>query len=181
MGRNGKLPVHLVEDLFDRIEGGYIRHIVGMRLVGTLMYGLQKAFGHYYGWDGAMVGGATGMTAVTMIFETTRDYDIVLPMILAVALSVGVRRLLSYENIYTPEALASGTRRTESLACQYVPGPTRTRGDGQGHGLRSGGNDLSRVSSPCPTTTVSCLSSQGTTFIVVGGRNVAGWLPMGRV
>lgn len=108
MGRNGKLPVDLVEDLFDKIEGGYIRHIVGMRLVGTLMYGLQKAFGHYYGWDGAMVGGATGMTAVTMIFETTRDYDIVLPMILAVALSVGVRRLLSYENIYTLKLLRRG-------------------------------------------------------------------------
>ena len=46
---------------------------------------------------GAMVGGGTGavMTAVAMIFEMTRDYDIVLPMILAVALSVGVRRLLS--------------------------------------------------------------------------------------
>ena len=37
----------------------------------------------------AMVGGGTGaaMTAVTMIFEMTRDYDIVMPMILAVALS----------------------------------------------------------------------------------------------
>jgi chloride channel protein, CIC family len=52
---------------------------------------------------GAMVGGGTGavMTAVAMIFEMTRDYDIVLPMILAVAFSVGVRRLLSRENIYT--------------------------------------------------------------------------------
>lgn len=52
---------------------------------------------------GAMVGGSTGaaMTAVTMIFEMTRDYNIVLPMILAVALSVGVRRLLTRENIYT--------------------------------------------------------------------------------
>jgi chloride channel protein, CIC family len=52
---------------------------------------------------GAMVGGATGaaMTAVTMIFEMTRDYAIVLPMILAVAVALGVRRLLSIENIYT--------------------------------------------------------------------------------
>ena len=34
-----------------------------------------------------MVGAGTGaaMTAVAMIFEMTRDYDIVLPMILAVA------------------------------------------------------------------------------------------------
>ena len=52
---------------------------------------------------GAMVGGGTGaaMTAVTMIFEMTRDYNIVLPMIIAVAFSLGVRRLLSPENIYT--------------------------------------------------------------------------------
>ena len=52
---------------------------------------------------GAMVGGGTGaaMTAVAMIFEMTRDYDIVLPMIIAVAVSLGVRRLLSVESIYT--------------------------------------------------------------------------------
>ena len=51
----------------------------------------------------AMVGGGTGaaMTAVTMIFEMTRDYDIVMPMIIAVAVSIGVRRVLSHENIYT--------------------------------------------------------------------------------
>jgi len=48
------------------------------------------------------------MTAVTMIFEMTRDYEIVLPMILAVALSVGVRRLLSRENIYTLKLLRRG-------------------------------------------------------------------------
>ena len=59
---------------------------------------------------GAMVGGGTGavMTAVTMIFEMTRDYDIVLPMIVAVALSVGVRRLLSRENIYTLKLFRRG-------------------------------------------------------------------------
>ena len=52
---------------------------------------------------GAMVGGGTGaaMTAVTMIFEMTRDYNIVLPMILAVAMSLGTRRIISRENIYT--------------------------------------------------------------------------------
>jgi CIC family chloride channel protein len=59
---------------------------------------------------GAMVGGATGavMTAVTMIFEMTRDYTIVLPMILAVAVSVGVRRVLSRENIYTLKLFRRG-------------------------------------------------------------------------
>jgi chloride channel protein, CIC family len=51
----------------------------------------------------AMVGGGTGaaMTAVTMIFEMTRDYDLVMPSIIAVALAIGVRRLLAAENIYT--------------------------------------------------------------------------------
>ncbi len=59
---------------------------------------------------GAMVGGGTGavMTAITMTFEMTREYDIVMPMILAVATSVGVRRLLSRENIYTLKLIRRG-------------------------------------------------------------------------
>ena len=58
----------------------------------------------------AMVGGGTGaaMTAVTMIFEMTRDYDIVMPMIIAVAVSIGVRRMLSRENIYTIKLVGAG-------------------------------------------------------------------------
>jgi CIC family chloride channel protein len=58
----------------------------------------------------AMVGGATGaaMTAVTMIFEMTRDYDLVMPSIVAVALAIGVRRLLSQENIYTIKLVGRG-------------------------------------------------------------------------
>jgi len=59
---------------------------------------------------GAMVGGGTGaaMTAVTMIFEMTRDYNIVLPMILAVAVALGTRRLLSRENMYTMKLVRRG-------------------------------------------------------------------------
>jgi CIC family chloride channel protein len=59
---------------------------------------------------GAMVGGGTGavMTAVAMIFEMTRDYDIVMPMIVAVAVSVGVRRVLSPESIYTLKLVRRG-------------------------------------------------------------------------
>ncbi len=183
--------LHFLEDLFDRIENRYLRHVLGMLGVGLLMYALHVRFGHYFiegvGYStiqailtsqisafglllllflckglatttslgsgssggifspslymgatlggafgalltmlrlpvaisvpsfamvgmGAMVGGGTGaaMTAVTMIFEMTRDYDIVLPMILAVALSLGVRRLLSRENIYTMKLLRRG-------------------------------------------------------------------------
>jgi CIC family chloride channel protein len=183
--------LHLLEDLFDRIEHRYLRHVLGMLLVGALMYALFRSFGHYYvegvGYStiqsilagqmsvawlllllfackllatslslgsgssggifspslfmgatlgagfaslltllplpmpidirsfalvgmGAMVGGGTGavMTAVAMIFEMTRDYDIVAPMIIAVAFSVGIRRLLSRENIYTMKLFRRG-------------------------------------------------------------------------
>ncbi len=51
---------------------------------------------------------ARRMTAVAMVFEMTRDYDIVLPMILAVAVGLGVRRLLSRENIYTMKLVRRG-------------------------------------------------------------------------
>jgi chloride channel protein, CIC family len=59
---------------------------------------------------GAMVGGGTGavMTAVTMIFEMTLDYSIVMPMIVAVAMSIGARRMLSRETIYTLKLVRRG-------------------------------------------------------------------------
>ena len=52
---------------------------------------------------GAVVGGGTGasMTAIVMIFEMTRDYNIIVPLVLAVALAVSIRRVLVRENIYT--------------------------------------------------------------------------------
>jgi CIC family chloride channel protein len=58
----------------------------------------------------AMIGGGTGaaMTAVTMIFEMTLDYSIVVPMIIAVAIAIGIRRALSRENIYTIKLVARG-------------------------------------------------------------------------
>lgn len=178
------------EDLFERIKNPYLRHAIGMLVVGVLIYGLQRGFGHYYvegvgyatvqaillgqitlivlpllfvsklfatsvslgsGASGgifspslymgatlggafgalvsaihpvsgatpeafamvgmaAMVGGGTGaaMTAIAMVFEMTRDYGIVMPMILAVALSIGVRRMLSRENIYTIKLVSRG-------------------------------------------------------------------------
>jgi CIC family chloride channel protein len=50
-----------------------------------------------------------------MIFEMTRDYDIVMPLILAVASSVGIRRLLSSENIYTLKLVRRGRRLPKAL------------------------------------------------------------------
>ena len=179
------------EDVFERIRNPYLRHAIGMLLVGLLIYSLFHFYGHYFvegvgystiqavltgqlaplailpllyvaklaatsislgsGASGgifspslymgatlggafgllvnaihplpevdipnfaivgmaAMVAGGTGaaMTAVTMIFEMTRDYGLVMPMILAVALSIGVRRVLSRENIYTIKLVRRG-------------------------------------------------------------------------
>jgi CIC family chloride channel protein len=183
--------LHLAEDLFDRIKSRYLRHMLGMLIVGVLMYLLLSTLGQYFvdgvGYAtvqavlagqissfwllgllaickalatslslgsgssggifspslfmgatlggsfaallnaaglpiqlsvpafamvgmGAMVGGGTGavMTAVTMIFEMTLDYSIVMPMIVAVALSIGVRRMLSRETIYTLKLVRRG-------------------------------------------------------------------------
>ncbi len=86
---------------------------------GAAFGGFITAIGPVHGVDpvtcaiigmAAMVGGGTGaaMTAVTMIFEMTRDYDIIMPIIVAVALSIGVRRLLSRENIYTIKLVTRG-------------------------------------------------------------------------
>ncbi|HEY1559568.1 MAG TPA: chloride channel protein [Caulobacteraceae bacterium] len=190
--------LHVVEDVFDKIGSRYLRHILGMLLVGVMMYALLIGFGQYYvdgvgyatveailsgrlaafwilgllflgkalatslslgsgssggifspslfmgatlgggfaslltalGFPislsipafamvgmGAMVGGGTGavMTAVVMIFEMTLSYDIIMPMIVAVAMSVGVRRVLSRENIYTLKLVRRGRAIPKAL------------------------------------------------------------------
>jgi CIC family chloride channel protein len=58
----------------------------------------------------AMVGGATGaaLAAIMMIFEMTLDYSVILPMAIAVAISWGVRRILSPESIYTMKLVRHG-------------------------------------------------------------------------
>ena len=60
----------------------------------------------------AMVGAATGgvMTAIVMVFEMTRDYAIIVPVIVAVALAAGVRRSLVGETIYTIKLRHRGHR-----------------------------------------------------------------------
>ena len=190
--------LHLVEDIFDKIKSRYLRHMLGMLLVGVLMYVLLVGFGQYYvdgvgyatveailagrqttfwllgllflckllatslslgsgssggifspslfmgatlggafaavlNWAGfplplsvpafamvgmgAMVGGGTGavMTAVVMVFEMTLSYDIIMPMIVAVAMSVGARRVLSPENIYSLKLVRRGQAIPQAL------------------------------------------------------------------
>jgi CIC family chloride channel protein len=60
----------------------------------------------------AMVGAASGavMTAIVMVFEMTRDYEIIVPVIVAVAVAAGMRRLLISETIYTVKLRHRGHR-----------------------------------------------------------------------
>src|SRR5580704_10691384 len=60
----------------------------------------------------AMVGAGTGavMTAIVMVFEMTRDYAIIVPVIVAVAVAAGVRRALISETIYTIKLRHRGHR-----------------------------------------------------------------------
>ncbi len=59
-----------------------------------------------------MVGGATGavLTAVVMIFEMTRDYNVIIPLIITVPIAYGIRRLLLEESIYTLKLVRRGYR-----------------------------------------------------------------------
>src|SRR5664279_1048729 len=60
----------------------------------------------------AMVGAGTGgvMTAIVMVFEMTRDYAIIVPVIVAVAIAAGIRRALIGETIYTVKLRHRGHR-----------------------------------------------------------------------
>jgi CIC family chloride channel protein len=60
----------------------------------------------------AVVGASTGgvMTAIVMVFEMTRDYAIIVPVIVAVAVAAGIRRLLIAETIYTVKLRHRGHR-----------------------------------------------------------------------
>ena len=76
-----------------------------------------------------MVGGATGaaMTSIVMIFEMTLDYSVVLPMTITVAISYGVRKLLSKESIYTEKLARRGHSIPDALRASIVQ--QKTAGD----------------------------------------------------
>lgn len=176
--------IYKTEDWFDKIPGGYyVRHVIGMALVGVMIYLLMRFTGHYYvqgvgyatvqdvfshgltapallllilvlklvatsltlgsGGSGGifspslvmgatlggafawgvnqffpglgidpvsasvigmagLVGGATGavVTAIVMIFEMTRDYGVIIPLMIAVSVAYGVRRAWMEASIY---------------------------------------------------------------------------------
>jgi CIC family chloride channel protein len=196
--------IYAFEDFFDqRIKANYyVRHAIGMLLVGIMIYLLKVTWGHYYvegvgyatvqdvltgtmgqfgllmtlfvlkllatsltlgsGASGGifspslfmgatlggaygvvlqhffphlsiappafavagmagMVGGTTGaaVASIVMIFEMTLDYDVIIPMTITVALSYGVRMLLSRESIYTMKLVRRGHYMPEALQTNF--------------------------------------------------------------
>jgi len=177
--------IYSLEDRFAKLPGGYLgQHMLGMLLVGILIYLCQRYLGHYYvagigyatvqdiltltltdpylllllcllkliataltlgsGGSGgifspslfmgatftagcalllnsavpgihldvvsaavigmaALVGASTGavITAIVMIFEMTRDYNVIVPLMATVSVAYGTRRFLLTDSIYT--------------------------------------------------------------------------------
>lgn len=188
--------IYGAEDMFDRWVGGsyYRKHLLGMFLVGILIYVLMRVYGHYHiqgvgyatvqdvltgrlthrtdlvllilllslklvatsltlgsgasggifspalfmgatlgasyaivlgmlfpGWAvnapafavvgmASMVASSTGaaLTAVVMLFEMTRDYSVIIPIIIAVAAGYHIRWFLVEESIYTLRLVRRG-------------------------------------------------------------------------
>ena len=94
----------------------------------------------------AMVGAGTGgvMTAIIMVFEMTRDYAIIVPVIVAVAVAAGVRRALIPETIYTIK-LPPGTSHPQGAARQSLSRPADAGRHGAALHPRQGGFDSARV------------------------------------
>ncbi len=78
---------------------------------------------HVHGSDFAMVGMAamlgstTGapLTAIVMVFEMTRDYDIIVPIILGVMIALAVRREFMADSVYTVKLAKRGHEVPTSL------------------------------------------------------------------
>jgi len=89
--------------------GGAVLHFVP---------GLPMTPAHFaYAGMAGMVGGTTGavLTGTIMIFEMTRDYTVILPVILTVALACAVRAWLSPATIYTLKLLRRGAVAPQGL------------------------------------------------------------------
>ena len=76
----------------------------------------------YAGMAG-MVGGTTGavITGTVMIFEMTRDYTVIMPVILTVALAAAVRNWLSPATIYTMKLVRRGETVPQGLQALMAP------------------------------------------------------------
>lgn len=64
-----------------------------------------------------MVGASTGavLTAIVMVFEMTRDYGVIIPLMVTVSIAYGIRRALMRDSIYTFKLTRRGHFIADSL------------------------------------------------------------------
>ena len=125
---------------------------------------------------GALVGGATGasMTAIVMIFEMTRDYNVIVPLVLSVAIAVGIRRSLIVDNIYTVKLRHRGRpipviRHTNMYLVR------------QAKELMAKNFKILPIDTPI-TDAVGALADQGATHIIAAdGQRIAGFVRLGTI
>lgn len=244
--------IYAFEDFFDaRIGNEYLRHMLGMGLVGGIMYVLLKTTGHYHvegvgyatvedilmgqlSWllllifalkllttsltlgsgasggvfspglfMGATLGGVFGMTArelfpslpihpaafaiagmagmigastgaaitaVVMIYEMTRDYRIIIPMTITVALSYGIRTLIQPQSIYALKLARRGHYIPAALQANLYPlKRTAEIMDKRFATVSADGTMADFVRAALEHRDVSC-------FVVVGPSGVVGFL-----
>jgi CIC family chloride channel protein len=79
-----------------------------------------------------MMGGATGavVTAIVIIFEMTRDYNVIVPLLISVSIAYGVRRQIMADSIYSMKLTRRG---------RYIPDSLHTHA----YMLRAAGDALS--------------------------------------
>ena len=69
-----------------------------------------------------MVGGVTGaaLMSIIMIFEMTLDYSVIVPMVITVIISYGIRKTLSKESIYTLKLTRRGHHVPSALKVDFT-------------------------------------------------------------
>ena len=119
-----------------------------------------------------LLGGTTGaaMTAIVMVFELTRDYNVIVPMIMCVTAAIAVRRELLQHSIYTVKLFTKGHEVPDALQANMFR-------------IRHAESVMSRDFAIRPATatvdeTVATLSETGRPIylMVADGRRLKGYL-----
>jgi chloride channel protein, CIC family len=119
-----------------------------------------------------LLGGTTGaaMTAIVMVFELTRDYNVIVPMILCVTAAIAIRRELMQQSIYTLKLFTKGHEVPDALQANMF----RIR-----HAESVMSRDFAvRPASATVDETVATLSETGRPIylMVADGRRLKGYL-----
>jgi chloride channel protein, CIC family len=119
-----------------------------------------------------MLGGTIGaaMTAIVMVFELTRDYNVIVPMILVVTITISVRRALLNQSIYTWKLAERGREVPDSLQANV-------------YRIRKAERAMSADFKICPASatldeTIAGLAETGRPLyvMVADGKRLAGYL-----